>query len=77
MGALHYAHHFAVHTIKDTWYYILIGVALGAIVQGFVPDDVMFKLTNAGNPLAVPFASVVGVFMYAPHGAVIPITALR
>ena len=73
MGTIYYAHHFAVQTIKDTWYYILIGVVLGACVQGFVPDDVMFELTNADNPLAVPFASVAGVLMYAPHGAVIPI----
>lgn len=73
MSTLSYAHHFSVQTIKETWAYILVGVLLGAIIQGYVPDDFLVRLTRAANPWSVPLASVVGAFLYAPHGAVIPI----
>jgi len=73
MSTWHYAHHFAVQSIKETWVYILCGVILGAVVQGFVPDDVLLKVTRAENWWSVPVASVAGALLYAPHGAVIPI----
>jgi uncharacterized membrane protein YraQ (UPF0718 family) len=63
----------AVGQFKSFLPYVVIGVAIGAVCHGFVPDN--FVLTYAGpdNPLAVPVAAVIGVPLYVRASTMVPI----
>jgi hypothetical protein len=68
-----YAHYFAWDMIKSIGLYIFIGLLIGAIIHGFVPQEFLLKYLGKENLLAVPFAAVIGIPMYANHVGVIPI----
>ena len=53
--------------------YLLIGVALGAGIYGYLPQDVVLQVAGADNPLAVLVAAVVGIPLYIRAETAIPI----
>ncbi len=53
--------------------YLIAGVAVGAVVYGYVPGDFVVKLAGPRNPAAVPVAAVVGIPLYVRAETVIPI----
>ncbi len=55
------------------WIYVLIGIAAGALVHGYVPQDFLLKYAGPDNPVAVPFAVILGVPLYSNAAGVIPI----
>lgn len=57
--------------------YLLIGVGIGALIYGFVPQDLMASIAGPDNPLAIPFAALIGIPLYVRAETLIPIgTAL-
>lgn len=59
-------------TIKITPY-VLIGIAVGAAIHGFVPAGFFENLISTDNLLAVPLAVIAAVPLYANAVGVIPI----
>ncbi len=55
--------------------YILAGVAIGSLIYGFLPADLVVRLAGPDNPLAIPVAAVVGVPLYLRASTMIPIAA--
>jgi uncharacterized membrane protein YraQ (UPF0718 family) len=53
--------------------YLIIGVAIGAAVYGYVPEDIVVRLAGPQNPLAIPLAAAIGVPLYVRAETVIPI----
>lgn len=53
--------------------YVVIGVAIGAVVYGYVPGDLIVRLAGPQNPLAIPVAAAIGVPLYVRAETVIPI----
>jgi uncharacterized protein len=53
--------------------YVLIGIAVGAAIHGFIPTGFFEKYITEGNILAVPIATILAVPMYANSVGVIPI----
>ncbi|PKL69311.1 MAG: hypothetical protein CVV30_06985 [Methanomicrobiales archaeon HGW-Methanomicrobiales-1] len=53
--------------------YIIIGIAIGAIIHGYAPADFLVNIAGPGNPLAVPIAVLVGVPLYSNAAGMIPI----
>jgi len=53
--------------------YVLIGIAVGAGIHGFVPEGFFEKYITAENLFAVPAATIVAVPMYASAVGIIPI----
>jgi len=53
--------------------YLLLGVAVGAAIHGFVPTGFFETYITKSNPFAVPIAVIVGIPMYANATSVIPI----
>lgn len=53
--------------------YIIIGIAVGALIHGFVPTGFFEKYITADNILAVPLATILAVPFYANAIGVIPI----
>jgi uncharacterized membrane protein YraQ (UPF0718 family) len=54
--------------------YLLIGVSIGAIIHGFVPTEFITQYTSDDNPLAIPFAAVVGIPLYVRAATLIPLS---
>lgn len=53
--------------------YILIGIAIGAIIHGYAPADFLVKIAGENNPLAVPIAVLIGIPLYSNAAGMIPI----
>lgn len=60
-------------TLKPILIYLLIGVAIGAVIYGYMPDDFVLKIAGPGNIFAVPAAAIVGVPLYIRAETAIPI----
>ena len=55
---------FAWTLFKQIYLYLLIGAAVGAVIYGFVPQDIIVKVAGPNNPLAIPIAAIIGIPMY-------------
>lgn len=70
---IHYAHDYANDTVKEIAPYVLIGLAVGALIHGFIPEEFFVKFLGAENPFAVIIAAFAGIPIYANHDSVLPI----
>lgn len=55
------------------WLYVLAGVAIGAVLHGYIPQDFFARYAAASNPFAVPIAVLAGIPIYSNATGVIPI----
>lgn len=53
--------------------YLLVGVALGAGIYGYMPQDLVMKIAGPDNPFAIPVAAVLGIPLYIRAETAIPI----
>ncbi len=54
--------------------YLLVGVSIGSIIHGFVPTEFITKYAGDDNPLAIPFAAVIGIPLYLRAITLIPLS---
>ncbi len=59
--------------IKRVWLYILIGVGIGAIIHGVIPQAFIERMLGSNNPFSVLIATVLGIPMYADIFGTLPI----
>ena len=55
------------------WPYVIVGIGIGALIHGFVPEELVVRIGGPGNPLAVPALVALGVPLYANAAGTIPI----
>ena len=60
--------------VRSVWLYVVLGIAIGAGIHGYVPTEFIIKYAGVHNPFAVPLAVVMGVPLYANIAGVMPIT---
>ena len=53
--------------------YILLGIAIGAIIHGYAPADFLVHIAGPDNPFAVPLAVLIGIPLYSNAAGMIPI----
>lgn len=70
---LKYAAEQVTETLKKVFWYILIGVGIGAFIHNWIPKDWIVKFLGNGNPFGVVIATLAGVPMYADIFGCIPI----
>ena len=58
---------------KSIWIYILIGVTLGAIMHGYLPENFIEKYVGKDNFWSVPAAVLVGIPLYTGSTSAIPV----
>lgn len=63
----------ALGIVKGVSIYILIGIAIGGLMHGFIPTGFFEQYITKENPFAVPIATLVGVPMYSNAAGVLPI----
>ncbi len=63
--------------VKDivgrVWLYVMIGIAVGAGIHGYVPENFMASFMGKGAWWSVPLAVLIGVPMYSNAAGIIPI----
>lgn len=68
---------YASDAIRDivgkVWPYILGGIAVGAIIHGYVPENLMAGIMGKKTWWSVPLAVIIGVPMYANAAGIIPV----
>jgi uncharacterized membrane protein YraQ (UPF0718 family) len=64
----------AVHEIFGrVWMWIILGIGMGALIHGYVPQDLMVRIMGADQWWSVPVAVLMGIPMYTNAAGVIPI----
>ncbi len=68
---------FAVSQVKSTvhkvFWYIIVGVGIGAIIHNWIPTSWILSILGSSNPFSVVLATLVGVPMYADIFGTLPI----
>ena len=59
--------------LRKIWPYLLVGIGLGAAIQGWAPEDFFTQYAGAGNPFAVPLAVLLGVPLYSNAAGILPL----
>lgn len=59
--------------IGRVWIYVIIGIAVGAAIHGFVPEKLMVSVMGRGSWWSVPLATVIGIPMYSNAAGIIPV----
>jgi hypothetical protein len=59
--------------VSKVWSYIVIGIAVGAGIHGYVPENFMASLMGKSAWWSVPIAVLIGVPMYSNAAGIIPI----
>lgn len=60
-------------TFKKIYLYIIVGVAIGAIIHGYVPEEFFMNYVGKYELLSVPLAVILGVPIYAGCSTVAPV----
>lgn len=59
--------------VSKVWIYIVFGIAVGAGIHGYVPENFMAGIMGKGAWWSVPVAVLIGVPMYSNAAGIIPI----
>jgi len=70
---LNYAKEYVLEILERVWLYVLIGIAIGGLMHGYVPANLLSGIAGRSNPLAVPIAVLIGVPLYSNAAGIIPI----
>jgi len=56
--------------------YLLLGIAIGGIIHGYAPQDLLIQIAGKDNPLAVPVAVLIGIPLYSNAAGMVPIVGV-
>ncbi|MDD2462845.1 MAG: permease [Desulfobulbus sp.] len=69
--------HQGVDAVRDivgkVWVYVVAGIAVGAFIHGYVPEDFMASIMGKDAWWSVPAAVVVGIPMYSNAAGIVPV----
>jgi uncharacterized protein len=68
---------FGLDAVKDivgrVWPYVLAGIAVGAGIHGYVPENFMASFMGKGAWWSVPLAVLIGIPMYSNAAGILPV----
>ena len=70
---MEYAWDQVISTAKKVFPYVIAGVAIGAMIHNWIPEEMVIAALGTGNPFGVLIATVCGIPMYADIFGCIPI----
>ena len=65
-----------IEIVGKVWIYIVIGIAVGAAVHGYVPEKFMAQLMGQSTWYSVPLSVLIGVPLYSNAAGIIPIVSV-
>lgn len=66
---------FTKDLIKKIWIYVIVGIAIGGFMHGWVPAGALAKYAGRNNPFAVFVAVAIGVPLYSNAAGIIPLVS--
>ena len=67
----------AVESTRDivgkVWLFVIVGIGIGAVIHGFVPEDALGEIMGKNAWWSVPAAVLLGIPLYSNAAGVIPI----
>ena len=62
-----------VKILKGVLPYVIVGIAIGGLMHGYIPEGFFEQYMNKDNLFAVPIATIVAVPMYSNASGILPI----
>ena len=59
--------------VGKVWPYVIAGIAVGAFIHGYAPEDLLAGIMGKGAWWSVPAAVVIGIPMYSNAAGIIPV----
>ena len=59
--------------LARVWPYLLVGIGLGAVIHGWVPESFFLRWAGPGQPFAVPVAVGLGIPLYSNAAGILPV----
>ncbi len=60
---------------KQVFPYLMMGIAIGSFIYGFIPTDLIVKYAGDAKWYTIPVAAIIGIPLYIRAEAVIPLSA--
>ena len=68
---------YGLEAVKDivgkVWIYVVIGIAIGASIHGYVPEGFMASIMGKGAWWSVPAGVLIGIPMYSNAAGIVPV----
>ena len=61
--------------VRKVWLFVIVGIGLGAIIHGFVPEEALVEIMGEDAWWSVPISVILGVPLYSNAAGVIPIVS--
>jgi uncharacterized membrane protein YraQ (UPF0718 family) len=59
--------------VGKVWIYVVVGIAVGAAIHGYVPEGFMASIMGKGAWWSVPAAVLIGIPMYSNAAGIVPV----
>ncbi len=59
--------------LSRTWIYIILGILIGSVIHGYVPDTFIYELTSSNKWFSLPLVVLTGIPLYSCSAAVAPV----
>ncbi|MFH1835438.1 MAG: permease [Methanobacteriota archaeon] len=73
---LEYGREQAFLIVRKLWFWVVLGVGIGAIIHGFIPEEAIHGILEKTGFFSVPLAAILGIPIYANCSAVVPIAVV-
>lgn len=63
----------ALADYKAVFWYLIIGIGIGSLIYGYLPQEIVLKYAGGKSPFAIPIAALIGIPLYIRTETAIPI----
>lgn len=63
----------ALDIVKSVLLYVVVGISIGAIMHGYVPENFLQQYLSDGNWWTIPFAVILAVPIYTNAAGIVPV----
>jgi uncharacterized membrane protein YraQ (UPF0718 family) len=75
-GRIRFGYDAVKEIVSKVWIYVAVGIAVGAGVHGYVPQDYMASLMGKAAWFSVPVSVIIGIPLYSNAAGIIPIVSV-
>lgn len=73
---IQYAKKYTKNIIGNVWLYVIIGIALGSVLHGYVPVGYLSSIASREHWYAVPAAVLLGIPLYSNAAGIVPLISV-
>jgi uncharacterized protein len=73
---IQYGYNAVIEIVGKVWVYVAAGIAVGAGVHGYIPNDYMAEIMGKSAWYSVPLSVLIGVPLYSNAAGIIPVVSV-